>query len=368
MTTLPGETPVRYQPLLEAAEEDEAQTSAALAETLLKISETVHRDEGHAYRSVHAKSHGLLRAELQVLRGLAPELAQGLFAEARSYPVVMRFSTVPGDLLDDNVSTPRGLALKVIDVQGVRGPGSEADTTQDFVMVNSPTFGVPTAKKFLKQLKLLAATTDKAPGLKKALSTALQGLEALVEKAGGDSPGLRALGGQRETQVLGDSFFSQVPMLHGPFMAKVSVVPVSPALQALAGAPVDLKGRPDGLREAVVEHFRSQGGEWELRVQLCTDLQAMPIEDASVDWPQSRSPYVAVARIVAAPQPAWSEARSAAVDDGMAFNPWHCLAAHRPIGSIMRVRRAAYEMSARFRAQHNATPLGEPHSLDALPD
>ena len=86
-----------------------------------------------------------------------------------------------------------------------------------------------------------------------------------------------------------------------------------------------------------------------------------------MEWAQKESPYIAVARVRVEPQTAWSAARSAAVDDGMAFSPWHALAAHRPIGSIMRVRKAAYEMAAAFRAEHNAVKPREPRSLASLP-
>lgn len=48
----------------------------------------------------------------------------------------------------------------------------------------------------------------------------------------------------------------------------------------------------------------------------------------------------------------------------MQFNPWHCIAAHRPLGAIQRVRRAVYAASARFRAERNGTSLAEPHNLD----
>lgn len=360
--------PVRYQPGLEVEEDDEAGTSREMAETLHRISATVQRDEGHAFRSVHAKSHGLLLGTLEVLGGLTPELAQGAFARPGRYPVVMRLSTTPGDLLDDQVSTPRAVALKIVGVEGERLPGTEGQVTQDFLMVNGPVFSVSQAKKFLKNLKLLAPTTDKAPGLKKALSIALRGIEAVIEKAGGESANLKALGGHPATHILGETFFTQVPLLYGPYMAKLSLAPVSPELMALTDAPLDMTDRPNALRDAVVEHFRHHGSVWELRVQLCTNLDTMPIEDASVDWPQVESPYIAVARVTVPPQLAWSDARSIAVDDGMAFSPWHALAAHRPIGSIMRVRKASYEMAARFRSEHNPTPVREPERLDALPD
>ena len=79
-----------------------------------------------------------------------------------------------------------------------------------------------------------------------------------------------------------------------------------------------------------------------MRVQLCIDLESMPIEDASAKWPEEESPFITVARIVAKPQVAWSPARASVVDDSMSFSPWHALAAHRPLGSIMRVREGAY--------------------------
>ncbi|MDP5009157.1 MAG: catalase family protein, partial [Glaciimonas sp.] len=299
---------------------------------------------------------------------LPPMLAQGIFAKPGQWPVVMRFSTVPGDILDDSVSTPRGLAIKVIGVEGPRLASSLDAVTQDFVCVNGGTaFGSPGAKKFSSSLKLLASTTDKAPALKKALSAVLRGTEKVIEAVGGKSGTIIAMGGHPETHILGDTFFSKVPILFGPYMAKISIVPVSTELMKLTDAPLDLNGKPDGLRDAVIAFFSENSAEWEVRVQLCTDLASMPIEDASVAWPEALSPYVAVARIMATPQAAWNQALSSAIDDGMSFNPWHGVAAHRPIGSIMRIRKAAYEMSSKFRAERNGKPMIEPINLDDFP-
>lgn len=358
--------PLPYQPAFEVAEEGEEETTQALLDSLRKISDTTFQDSAHGLRSVHAKSHGLLLGTLRVLDGLPAELAQGVFAAPRSYPVVMRLSTTPGDLLDDHVSTPRGLAVKIVGVDGARLEGSGGDITQDFIGVNGPVFPSPTAKKFLAGLKLLASTTDKAPGLKKALSAVLRGAEKALEAVGAESATLKGLGGHPATHILGETFYTQVPILFGPYMAKLQIVPVAPSLTALTDQPVDLHGRPDGVRAAVVAYFADNSAEWEVRVQLCTDLASMPIEDASVQWPEEDSPFVAVARITAPPQAAWTEALSKAIDDGMAFNPWHGIAAHRPLGSIMRVRKAAYQMSARLRAERNGAAMLEPRRLDGI--
>ncbi len=359
-------TPLRFQPSFEQPEPDEADTIRELTETLLKIQDTTFKDSGTALRSVHAKSHGLLEGTLTVLDDLPPELAQGLFASPGTHPVVMRFSTNAGDVLDDSISLPRGLAIKVLGVAGERLPDAAGDT-QDFVLVNGPAFAAPNAKKFLGNLKMLARTTDTPQTLKKIASAALRGAESMVEAFGGESATLKTLGGHPNTHPLGETFYSQVPLLYGPYMAKVSVAPVAPDLLALKDQHVSTGGRPDALREEMRDFFATRGGEWELRVQFCTDLEAMPIEDASVPWPEDQSPFVTVARISVAPQTGWSEERSKAVDDGYAFSPWHGLAAHRPLGSVMRARKATYEASAGARARHGRCPIHEPGATPALP-
>ena len=351
--------PVRYTPAVEHCEPDEAEQSAELNATLRKISDKTFQDYGHAVRSVHAKSHGLVRGEVAVAENLPPELAQGMFAKPGRYEAILRFSTIPGDILHDNVSVPRGLAIKLLNVPGERLSGSEDDTTQDFLLVEGPTFSSSTAKPFLRNLKMLAASTDKAEGAKKVLSAALRGLESVVEAAGGKSATLTTLGGHPRTNILGETYYSQVPCRYGDYMAKVCVAPVSASLVALKDKVLDTNDR-NAIRDAVVDYFANAGGIWELRVQLCRNLESMPIEDAAKEWPERLSPYMMVARIEVPPQVGWSAERSRAIDDGMSFSPWHGLEAHRPLGSIMRLRKAAYETSAAFRSQRNSCPVREP--------
>jgi hypothetical protein len=344
--------PLPYLPSYEKLEDDEAQTAQELAETMLHISQTVAQDEGRALRSVHAKAHGILRGTLQVLP-LPPTLAQGLFAQAATYPVVLRFSTTPGDMLEDAISTPRGVAIKVLQVQGERLDPEDGLQEQDFLMVNAPVFGVPNAKKFLSGLKVVAATTDRAPRAKKLLSMALRGVEAVIEKAGSESCLLKTMGGHPATHPLSETYFSQVPQLHGLYMAKYSLVPVAPQLIGLKEVRLELADQPDALREAVTSFCAYQEGVWELRAQLCVDIQRMPIEDASVLWSEELSPYVPIARLTMPAQTAWDATQAPSADEKLSFSPWRGLAAHRPIGSIMRVRRMAYATSSAFRQRFN---------------
>jgi hypothetical protein len=352
--------PILFEPYMEHTEEGEAQTITSLDETMATIRETTFAHSGHATRSVHAKSHGILHATLTVPGDLPPRLAHGLFSEAGSYEVVMRLSTIPGDILKDSISTPRGLALKVIGVQGDRLPGSEGDETQDFVMANAPAFNAPTAKDFLGNLKKLAGTTDKLEGLKEVASRFARAAEAILELFGTKSPLIVTLGGQQPTHILSETFYTQSSYLFGPFMGKFSLKPVSPSLKALAEKHIDLNGKPDALRESVIEYFGNQGAEWELQVQLNTNLEKMPIEDSSVLWPEDESPYVTIAHLSAPPQNAWSSKSIAEVDDCLSFSPWHGLAAHRPLGGVNRVRQSTYKQSAAFRGSHNGCPMHEP--------
>jgi len=78
----------------------------------------------------------------------------------------------------------------------------------------------------------------------------------------------------------------------------------------------------------------------------------MPIEDASVVWPEEESPYHTVAQLRLPRQEAFSPAGRAYVD-GLSFCVSHSLTAHRPLGPIMRARLGAYPFMSRLRRQKN---------------
>jgi hypothetical protein len=360
-------TPVPFTPGVEVRAEDEAETIQGLNEQIRLIQETTAKDYGTAVRGVHAKGHAIVRGKLEIMSGIAPALAQGLFSAPCSYDALLRFSTVPGDILDDSVSVPRGLALKLFDVAGDRLPGSESDTTQDFILVNGPAFASPTPKAFLANLKMLAKTTDVGEGLKKGLSATMQTLDAALEAAGIQSPTIQTLGGAPNTHPLGETYYTQVPLRHGGYIAKLSIAPVSPNLTELAGSKIDTSNRPDALREDMGQVLIEQDSVWELRVQLCTDLEKMPVEDSSVVWDEKLSPYVAVARLTAPAQLGWERGLSEQQEQAVAYSPWHGLAAHQPIGGVNRARKPTYEKSVQFRGERNGCPVQELRALADVP-
>ncbi|TKD50913.1 catalase family protein [Sphingomonas baiyangensis] len=348
-------TPVPFTSDVEQVAADEAQTIDALIAQFDRILETTSQDYGRAVRAVHAKAHGLIEARMTVAKALPPELAQGMFAQPGDYAALLRFSTNAGDILDDAVALPRGVAMKVQGVGGVRLAGSEDADVQDFVFADAPVFAAADPAAFLNTLKLLAATTDRGEGAKKLLSKTLQGVGTALESVGLERGMLKQLGGAPQTHPLGQTYWSQTPYRFGDHIAKWQLVPVSPALVSLGGVRIDLEGRDDALREEVDAAARAHGGAWELRVQLCTDLDTMPIEDATVEWDARQSPFQTVARIEAIPQPAWN-AEIAEREAQIAFGPWQAIAAHQPLGGINRARRDPYRHSAGFRRRFNGCP------------
>lgn len=313
-------------------------------------------------RSVHAKAHAILEGVLAVDGNLPPELAQGLFARPSEHAVYMRISTNAGDILEDAISLPRGLAIKVLDVKGKRLPDAEG-ATQDFVMVNGPVFQLKTADQFLGNLKLIAKTTDTAEDAKKVLSSVLRGVNAALSAVGIESSKIQSLGGSPNVDPLGETYFSVTPFRYGDYIAKFSVAPASSDLKSLTGKKIEAGDRPDAIRETLQAEMQGIMGVWDFRVQLCRDLDKQPVEDPTVEWKEDDTPFQKVGTITVAYQDSWERGRVELVDERMRFSIWTGLAAHQPLGNINRARKDPYRHSSDFRAGFNRCPIHEPVGL-----
>ncbi len=353
------QAPVMYQPGVEQVQAGERETIGEICTAFDTILETTTQDYGHAVRSVHAKSHGVLDGELTIDSGLPPELAQGLFAQAGTHKVLIRMSTNAGDILPDAVSLPRGLAMKVLAVVGERLPGSDG-TAQDFVMVNGTVFQAKTAEQFLSNLKLLAKTTDKLEGTKKVVSAVLRGVRGALETVGIESAAINSIGGAPNVEPLGETYYSVTPFRFGDYIAKFSLAPLAPSMTALTGRIIDIDGRDNAIRDEVRREMRSTGAEWEFRVQLCRDLERQPIEDPTVEWDEEEAPFQRVGIVRAATQDSWDPTLVRRINEEIRFSVWTGLAAHQPLGNINRARNEPYRHSADFRARVNGCPYHEP--------
>lgn len=352
-------TPVRYSADLEQINPNEQEVVSGLNDAFDVILKRTAEDYGHAVRSVHAKAHGILKAKMIVRDNLPAELAQGLFSRSGNYDVYMRMSTNAGDILPDAIALPRGLAMKVVGVEGPR-LSDAAGSTQDFVMVNGPVFQAPNAEKFLGNLKMLAKTTDRMEGTKEVLSSVLQTVNKGLEAVGISSPAVQSLGGAPNVDPLGETYFSVTPFRYGDYVAKFRLKPVSVGLTELMGREIDTSVSENAIRETVQAEMRDIRAQWEFQVQLCRNIEDQPIEDPTVEWDETDAPFVTVAIVSAGPQGSWSDEKVDEVDERMRFSVWTGLAAHQPLGNINRARKAPYEHSAQFRQGFNRCPIHEP--------
>ncbi|WP_199200225.1 catalase family protein [Adhaeribacter arboris] len=295
-------------------------------------------------------------------------LAQGLFQQARTYPVIIRLSSAPGALGSDKQSTFKGFAIKVIGVEGRKFLPDKADeVTQDFLLVSDPVIPTGDINSYHDmQLKL-----EKLAHTPEAFQEALSAVSRVANKAlqaVGVDPQINPIGpGHPHYHILGETYHSMGAFRYGDYVAKISAAPLSGNVQALAKQELKVEDE-ETWRDVVVDFFRQQGAEYELRAQLCTDLRTMPVEDASVEWPEELSPYQPIGKIVIPAQEAYSPARRVFADDVLSFNPFHCLPEHQPLGSINRARRLAYETSSRYRHEMNAQIRLEPRDINQLPD
>ncbi len=358
---------VPYSDAIEVIQPGEEQTFDEIAATMRDIQTKIGERQRHMTRAVHAKSHGLLKAQVTVIDGLPEELRQGLFATPGSYSAVMRFSTNPGDILSDHISTPRGLAMKIIGVPGEMLPNHAGEVTQDLVMVNDKAFNAPDAKTFLKGLKTLDEHVNDSEALKQTVSSVAQVAETALEAVGGESAALKGFG-HRPTHPLGETFSTVVPLRYGNYFGKIELTPVSANLVKLCGEHLPHASNWNALKDAIVEFFQTETAVWELRAQLCTDIEKMPVEKADAKWDEELSPYVTVAQVTVAPQAVYSDARRVWVDEHLTFNPWHGLAAHRPLGNVMRARFKAYKASTEARHIAEGRKMVEPRSIEEMPD
>lgn len=343
-------TNANYLPYADDVEKipaDEAGDIQRVVQALELLLRRSQAKSGQFRADVHVKTHGYAQGEFRVLRNLPDELGQGLFEHAGVYPAVVRFSNAASQPQADAIPDGRGMAIRVLDVKGEtllvdeqKGP------TQDFVMINHPVFFARNVKDYLR-LEQVLVQADDSP------AATLQG--ALT---GGDWNPLHwhwramltvaQIAGQVPAHPASNTYFSMAPIRFGNYMAKYRAQPAWDRNESYLDLIKRLATESDAMRLALEETLRRQEVLFEFQVQLRTTEGTMPIEDASVEWPESESPYRTVAHLLL-PQQEIELRQQQDAYRNLSFNVWHALAAHRPLGGINRVRRVAYPLSSVWR-------------------
>jgi hypothetical protein len=279
--------------------------------------------------------------------------------------VAVRFAQGPGETLGDRVSTHRGMAIKVFGVDGEKLPGHVAPT-QDFVLATGPTFPSGTARGFLRDGSVIGKSASLPEGTKSAVSSLARNLNKVLNMVGTSSP-MADFFGHPFSHPLADSYFSQAPMRWGDYVAKVAAFPASAYQEELRDWRLDPHVDEDGFRSAAIASFDAHDILFELHVQLWANAETQPIEDSSVEWPAQDSQYRTVATLRLPRQAAYSPQRVRYFDEIMTFRPAHSLAAHRPLGSVMRARLQVYQALSAFRHRENGVAEADTASIEEIP-
>jgi hypothetical protein len=293
----------------------------------------LQRRVGGSGRALHRNQRLGLRATFEVLGDLASPARHGVFATPKRYDAQIRLSNGSGTHQADHKPDVRGFAIRVL---GVEGPGALGATThaQCFLFINSAAFAFPTAEAFMAVV--VAAARGPLPLLRHIVKQhgVIGGLKRAREL--GKGLGKPFAGFARET------FHSAAPIACGPYAVKLRLMPAG------EGAPPARRG--DWAHDMIARLARDEL-RWDLQLQFFVDAVTTPIENPTVVWPESESPFVTVARLVAPaqdPNSADDKAVAQQIEAGK-FDPWIALAEHRPLGEIMRARRAAYFASQQAR-------------------
>ena len=275
-----------------------------------------------ATRPVFLRLHGVARGTFVVRPDLDANLRVGVFGQRPAYPAWVRFS---GDVQPGrpDLSGTAGVGLKLFGVDGPKllAP-DEAATTHDFLLQNHDVFFVDTAKDMCEfTCQSLNGRGDDYEAAHPITKQILADMRKVVGS------------------VLATPYWSGLPSRFGDGRyVKYKLEPEAVPGDADAGDPFY-------LRADLIARLTRAEARFRFLVQFQTDDAAMPLDRATVRWDERASSPVHVATLVLPRQDIAARGQSA-YGENLAFNPWHALREHEPVGSIAAARKVVYRASA----------------------
>ncbi|HSR62125.1 MAG TPA: catalase family protein, partial [Gammaproteobacteria bacterium] len=326
---------------------DEAEQATRSVNNFLRVIE--ENKTTYVARGAHAKGHACVKAWFVVHASIRDELQHGVFSlPGRRYKSWIRFSNGRSGMKNNHDADrdAHGMAIKLFDVQGNQTGGLKNGTgTQDFLMHDHPVFfaaNVEDYNRFVESENKILYFVSNINPFKWHLRELKHGLETL--KPPPASP-------------LHARYFSNTAYKLGPHNIKFSARPCSEKEHI----PGQDKSDPDFLRKTMARELMNESACFEFTVQLQKPDKYMPIEDPSIEWRESDSPFIPVAAINI-PVQEFDTSEQQSFCENLSFSPWNSLDAHRPIGELNRIRKQVYEASSRYRHEKNNT------SIPANPD
>jgi hypothetical protein len=239
------------------------------------------------------------------------------------------------------------IGIKLMGVEGDKLLDDEK-WTQDFTGISAPTFTTP---NITENLKLQRHVYEGTPLFYFINPFDSHFLDAIMQ----------GLYSKTQTSPLEVPYFSCVAYLFGDGQAiHYSIKPCS-----AEKTKVPRKPSANYLREAMVNTLSTKEVHFDFMIQFQTDAYRMPIENASVEWPEKLSPFIPVARLHLPVQRFDSEGQLAFAEN-LSYNPWHCIADHRPLGNQNRARKSIYFELSGLRLSMNREARIEPTGAEVF--
>jgi hypothetical protein len=369
---------VRYSPDVEQNEPDFDQTLQTVLDNMKQhIRGSVQAEGiGRAVRDAHAKGYGLARGEFEILSGIPNEYAQGIYAKPGLHEAIVRFSNGSNHVGGDRFLGPIvGTGLKIFGIEGKTLLEDEPDShTFDYAMINHPVFFANTLAHyvFIQSLfanlgvtpKVTPTPEEKQAAIHRFLYAWVTGKGTLPpeEWAWEELGAFLQLAQHKFINLLLQTYWTMGAVRHGDYVAKVRLAPIQSFADHVVRRSLDPLSTQQVFRPALVAELHERPYEFDVQVQLCTDLTQMPVEKTTVVWPESLSPFVTVAKLRLPQQDIGGEDNFERMDKA-SISPWRVTEEHRPLGSIMRSRKEVYRQSSILRHQTNHQQRKEPQNL-----
>ena len=292
-----------------------------------------------ARRAVFRKTHGVAWAKMILDSGRPAAVRFGLFA-GNEYDVWIRFSSDVAPTDSDSKNGTIGIAMKLFGVT----PPTLVDVdphapTADLLLQNHDVFFVDTGYDMCEFTDL-----------------ALKGREDEWYKQHPETKAILDAMTKREESVLTATYWSVLPYACGSIPAvKYRLTPES------TGPSLAPNADPNRLRSDLAARLFQQDATFRFSIQIPKEGTSLPIDKATIRWPETEAPFTAVAKIQIPSQNIHAEGQEV-YGDALAFSPWRVPEPNRPLGSIAESRRKAYPSSAAQRHFVNGQIEGEPHT------
>ncbi len=372
-----------------------------------------------ATRDVHRKTHGCFKARITINRDLDRAYAKGLFVPGKEYDAIVRFSSGNPRNQPDYAPDARGMAVKLLepgtlsndaDLASMSAAELNSKGLLDILTINFPVFFVDDPLVYAKVNSLFLATDAdilKGKKIHEFLSVAVGGMSPIEQ--------ILALkvNGSRVYNLLYQQWFSMAPSRLGeasdPERTAVKYLiepdrgkqedPEWPSWSTweggrnyqipfldLAKIPGDVRRRLTRNRDYLRTHLEQTLAKEEfymsLKIQPFVSLKDTPIESATRIWHWSEEEKEAWPGNVLsllfrksrkeASERSWrapidlatlkiyregGRAANFQCCEDLSFNPWNNVPdAHKPLGIVQRVKRAAYDASRTARFEINQVP------------